>query len=88
MPLVFRNKQGRITRYNLRKFTELPFQLLGCFRYKELYDHVLFNYQWLYAKMCAVPLPEVLGDFETACKTIQVVTWNQPMHAIFIYFFC
>jgi hypothetical protein len=31
------------------------------FRYKDLYDHVLFNYQWLYAKMCAVPLPEVLG---------------------------
>jgi hypothetical protein len=34
------------------------------FRYKDLYDHVLFNYQWLYAKMCAVPLPEVLGTEE------------------------
>ena len=35
------------------------------FRYKDLYDHVLFNYQWLYAKMCAVPLPEVLGGSVT-----------------------
>ena len=71
MPLAFRNKQGKITRYNLRKFTELPFQLLGCFRYKELYDNVLFNYHWLYAKMCAVPLPEVLGNFEYACLAIE-----------------
>jgi hypothetical protein len=90
MPLAYYNKHGKVTRYNLRKFTELPFQLVRCyrqvmleilhkkksnsaysniifqktifaFRYKDLYDHVLFNYQWLYAKMCAVPLPEVLG---------------------------
>ena len=24
--------------------------------------------QWLYNKMCALPLPEVLGDFEDAIK--------------------
>ena len=34
MPLAFYNRQGRLTRYNLRKFTELPFQLVRCFRYK------------------------------------------------------
>ena len=33
-PLAFYNKQGKLTRYNLRKFTELPFQLVRCFRYK------------------------------------------------------
>jgi len=66
MPLAFHNKMGKITRYNLRKFSELPFQLVRCYRYKDLYDHVLFNYRWLYAKMSALPLNEVLGDFEDA----------------------
>ena len=65
-PLAFYNKQGKITRYNLRKFSELPFQLVRCYRYKDLYDHVLFNYRWLFAKMSALPLNEVLGDFEDA----------------------
>lgn len=71
MPLAYYNKQGKRTRFNLRKFTELPFQLVRCFRYKDLYDNVLFNYQWLYNKMCALPLPEVLGDFEDAIKNIR-----------------
>merc|ERR1719438_664126 len=47
------------------------FQLVRRFRYKDLYDNVLFNYQWLYNKMCALPLPEVLGDFEDAIKNIR-----------------
>ena len=29
---------------------------------------VLYLMQWLYNKMCALPLPEVLGDFEDAIK--------------------
>ena len=70
-PLAFYNKQGKLTRYNLRKFSELPFQLVRCFRYKDLYDHVLFNYKWLYAKMCALPLNEVLSDFEDAVNNIE-----------------
>ena len=72
MPLAYYNRQGKLTRYNLRKFTELPFQLVRCFRYKDLYDSVLFNYQWLYNKMCALPLPEVLGDFEDSIKNIRL----------------
>ena len=72
MPLAYYNRQGKLTRYNLRKFTELPFQLVRCFRYKDLYDSVLFNYQWLYNKMCALPLPEVLGDFEDAIRNIRL----------------
>ena len=63
--MVYLKRQGKLTRYNLRKFTELPFQvkknqihknlsyccntkqkqLVRCFRYKDLYDNVLFNYQ-------------------------------------------
>ena len=33
-------------------------------------NNILFNYQWLYHKMCALPLPEVLCDFEDAAKNI------------------
>ena len=78
MPLAFykggqAQGQGRVkvARYNLRKFSELPFQLVRCYRYKDLYDHVLFNYKWLFAKMSALPLNEVLGDFEDAVQHIQ-----------------
>ena len=46
--------------------------LVRWFCYKDLYDSVLFNYQWLYHKMCALPLPEVLGDFEDAIKNIRL----------------
>ena len=70
-PLAFYNKQGKLTRYNLRKFSELPFQLVRCYRYKDLFDNVLFNYKWLYAKMCALPLNEVLSDFEDAVNNIE-----------------
>ena len=70
-PLAYYNKRGKRTRYNLRKFSELPFQLIRCYRYKDLYDNVLFNYKWLYTKMCALPLQEVLGDFEDAYNHIK-----------------
>ena len=52
-------------------FSELPFQLVRCYRYKDLFDNVLFNYKWLYAKMCALPLNEVLSDFEDAVNNIE-----------------
>ena len=48
MPLAFYKSgagRAKVTRYNLRKFSELPFQLVRCYRYKDLYDHVLFNYK-------------------------------------------
>ena len=66
MPLVYFNKDGEINRYNLRKFGELPFHLVRCKRFDDLYANVLFNYQWLYRKLCARPLQSVLGDFEDA----------------------
>ena len=40
-----RQARAKVARYNLRKFSELPFQLVRCYRYKDLYDHVLFNYE-------------------------------------------
>ncbi len=71
MPLVFYTKEGHISRYNLRKFGELPYHLVRCQQYEDLYSNVLFNYQWLYAKMSACPLQAVLSDFEDACTHVQ-----------------
>ena len=66
MPLVFYTHDGQISRYNLRKFSELPYHLVRCGNFQDLFLNVLFNYQWLYAKMCACPLQSLLSDFEDA----------------------
>ena len=66
MPLVFITKDGKSSRYNLRKFGELPYHLIRCKHFEDLFVNVLFNYQWLYAKLSACPLQAVLSDFEDA----------------------
>ena len=33
---------------------------------------IQYSFQWLYNKMCALPLPEVLGDFEDAIRNIRL----------------
>ena len=71
MPLVFFTKEGNISRYNLRKFSELPYHLVRCGNFSDLFAHVLFNYQWLYAKISACPLQTVLADFEDASAHIE-----------------
>ena len=45
MPLVFLTKDGKISRYNLRKFGELPYHLVRCRQFDDLCVNVLFNYQ-------------------------------------------
>ncbi|XKL66768.1 hypothetical protein PGB90_010188 [Kerria lacca] len=69
-PLVFYSKDGKVTRYNLRKFGELPFHLVRSRRFQDLYTNVLFNYCWLHAKLSSCPLQAVLSDFEDACSNI------------------
>ncbi|KFB37533.1 AGAP011163-PA-like protein [Anopheles sinensis] len=69
-PLVFTNKEGKVTRYNLRKFGELPFHLVRSRRFTDLYENVLFNYDWLHAKLSSCPLQAVLADFEDASLNI------------------
>ena len=49
--------------YNLRKLCELPFHLLESKMYVDLKDQVLFNYEWLYTKISALSLHDVLSDF-------------------------
>lgn len=48
------------------KFGELPFHLVRSRRFKDLYENVLFNYEWLHAKLSSCPLQAVLADFEDA----------------------
>ncbi|KAF2357626.1 P-loop containing nucleoside triphosphate hydrolase [Trinorchestia longiramus] len=69
-PLVYYNKEGKVTRYNLRKFGELPYHLVRSQRFEDLYKHVLFNYKWLHAKLSSRPLQAVLSDFEDAAAHI------------------
>lgn len=69
-PLVYYNKEGVVCRYNLRKFGELPFHLIRSRRFKDLYEHVLFNHDWLHAKLSSCPLQAVLSDFEDACAHV------------------
>lgn len=69
-PLYFLNKEGVISRYNLRKFGELPYHLVRSRRFKDLYQNVLFNYDWLHAKLSSCPLQAVLADFEDASVNI------------------
>lgn len=70
-PLVFYNKEGKVSRYNLRKFGELPFHLVRSRRFSDLFAHVLFNYDWLHAKLSSCPLQAVLADFEDAHSNIE-----------------
>lgn len=39
-------------------------------RFQDLYEYVLFNYEWLHAKLSSCPLQAVLSDFEDACCNI------------------
>lgn len=70
-PLVFYNKEGKVSRFNLRKFGELPFHFVRSRRFKDLYEHVLFNYDWLHAKLSSCPLQAVLADFEDASINVE-----------------
>ena len=69
-PNVFVGADGKISRYNLRKFGELPYHLICSGRINDLCEHVLFNYEWLHAKLSAVPIDSVLKDFELAIQVI------------------
>ncbi|XP_076319840.1 NACHT and WD repeat domain-containing protein 2 isoform X1 [Tachypleus tridentatus] len=65
-PLVFYSNDGRVARYNLRKFGEMAFHLIRSRRFDDLFEHVLFNYQWLHSKMSSCPIQAVVADFEDA----------------------
>lgn len=40
----------------ISKFGEMPYHMVRSRRFKDLYEHVLFNYEWLHAKLSSCPL--------------------------------
>ena len=66
----------------MRKFGELAYQLVRCRQFEGelgVFENVLFNYEWIYYKMCACPLQAVLGDFEDAWNHITNETWRREI---------
>ena len=58
------NDPNASVRYNGRKLSELPFNLIRSNRIEELFDKVLFHYKFLYAKLSCMPLNSLIADFE------------------------
>ena len=75
-PLIFATNNAASTaatdastfRYNLRKLSELPFQLIRAQREEDLYNHVLFNYNFIHAKLSCMPLNLCLFDYESSLE--------------------
>lgn len=65
-PVFFTDAKGKVTRYNLRKLSELPYHLIRAERYDDLYREILFNFRWLHSKLTCLPLQSILEDFEDA----------------------
>lgn len=65
-PFVYKSPTGQIIGYNKRKLNELPYHLIRCYRYTDLFNHVLFNFDWLYYKLSCMPLFTILDDFDDA----------------------
>lgn len=81
-PLVFYNKEGKVCRFNLRKFGELPFHLVRSSRFSDLYKSVLFNYDWLHAKLSSCPLQAVLADFEDASMNVEEMEAKRELNLV------
>ena len=60
-PLTFQG--DTVTRYNKRKYDQVPRHLVLAGRLNELNELVLFSYEWLYNKTKALSLEHILADF-------------------------
>ncbi|CAF3573336.1 unnamed protein product [Adineta steineri] len=73
-PLIFtiNNAAAETTtiRYNLRKLSELPYQLIRAQRVDDLYTHVLFNYDFMLAKLSCMPLNLCIFDYESSFEYV------------------
>ena len=61
-PLILGRRSDGVAIYNVRKLKQLPGHLLASGRLTELNEQVLFNYDWLHAKICGVSLQSALDD--------------------------
>ncbi|CAB4062510.1 unnamed protein product [Lepeophtheirus salmonis] len=69
-PNVFISPNGKVSRYNFRKFSELPYHLVKSNRFSDLAEHALFNYDWLHSKISGSLMKHVLDDFIHALSAI------------------
>ncbi|XP_067664530.1 NACHT and WD repeat domain-containing protein 2-like [Haliotis asinina] len=61
-PLIFKISETS-ERYNLRKLNQLPYSLAQSGQIERLKKECFCNFDWLYAKIKAVSLQQILGDF-------------------------
>ena len=76
-PLFFTDNKGKISRYNLRKLSELPFHLNRSQRFEDLHNEVIFNVGFLNAKLSSSPLTAVIAGklLLSICLTTYVVKY-------------
>jgi hypothetical protein len=73
-PLIFTANNAASTadtstvRYNVRKLSELPYQLIRAQREEDLYNHVLFSFDFMHAKLSCMPLNLCIFDYESALE--------------------
>ena len=63
-PLYFTDNNKNITRFNKRKLGELPHHLLRSLRDTDMYEKVLYNVDWIFAKLSCLPFSTVIGDYD------------------------
>ena len=69
-PLVFTSgEKSKKSVHNLRKFSELPHGLIGAGMLDCLKENILCNYDWLFTKLCATSIRDVINDFHAASET-------------------
>ena len=69
-PLYYTDDQEQITFFNQRKLTELPHHLLQSNRLEELSESILFNINWIYAKLCTGSIQQLLADYDDSLSKI------------------
>lgn len=67
--------------YNIRKLSELPYHLIRAEKFEDLDDEILFNFEWINAKIRGQSLSDVLGDYENAMSVsddmdMRYVNWD------------
>lgn len=71
-PNIFPKKDEQTKNvYNFRKLNELPRHLIKSGNLQALKDHVIFNFDFLSAKICALGLRSLLQDFNEALNVFK-----------------
>ena len=68
-PEIYFNQNDDSVRFNGRKLSELPYNLIRANRIDELYSKVLFHYNFLFAKLSCQPLNSLIADYEDCLTT-------------------